>query len=228
MLVEEIVGLDKENLGRRDRRLMLLVSAFAVLVACTQVGAIIAPSLVRHNPALLLALSSRLRHLLFAVPADINPVAYSIIGFLRIAVAAWLCYAIGYWYGDRGFRWLEHQVGGEPPATLRWMQRGASRAGGPLVMFMPGSNIVCALVGQRRMTIRRFAVWSSLGIAFRLAWVWVAARLFDTQLRRALDWIEKYQWWLVAAFFLITIVQASRRAASPPAPPAEPEPEFAD
>ncbi|CAB4875158.1 unannotated protein [freshwater metagenome] len=216
------MALENQNLGRRDRRLMLLVSGFATLVACSQVGAIIAPSLVKHSPALVLALSSRIRHLLFAVPADINPVAYSVIGFARIAIAAWLCFAVGYWYGDRGFRWLEHQVGGEPPATLRWLQRAASRAGGPLVFFMPGSNLVCALVGQRRMNLQRFALWSSLGIAFRLVWVWIAARLFDTQLKHALDWIEKYQWWLVAAFFLITIVQSARRAASPPAPPAEP------
>ena len=216
------MALENQNLGRRDRRLMLLVSGFATLVACSQVGAIIAPSLVKHSPALVLALSSRIRHLLFAVPADINPVAYSVIGFARIAIAAWLCFAVGSWYGDRGFRWLEHQVGGEPPATLRWLQRAASRAGGPLVFFMPGSNLVCALVGQRRMNLQRFALWSSLGIAFRLVWVWIAARLFDTQLKHALDWIEKYQWWLVAAFFLITIVQSARRAASPPAPPAEP------
>jgi membrane protein DedA with SNARE-associated domain len=221
--VDELVALENENVGGRDRRLMLLVSAFAGLVVCTQVGSIIAPSLVKHNPALVLALSSRIRHLLFAVPAGINPVAYAVIGFLRISAAAWLCYAIGYWYGDRGFRWLERQAGGEPPATLRWLQKAAQSAGGPLVVFMPGSNIVCALVGQRRMPMRRFAMWLSLGLAFRLAWVWVAARTFDTQLKKALDWIEKYQWWLVAAFFLVSVVQSARRASAPPPPPM-PEP----
>ena len=221
--MEELGALENQNLGRRDRRLMLLVSSFAVLVACTQVGSIIAPSLVKHEPALVLALSSRIRHLLFSVPANINPVAYAVIGFLRISGAGWLCYAIGYWYGDRGFRWLERQAGGEPPATLRWLQRTASRAGGPLVVFMPGSNIVCALVGQRRMSAKRFGSWLSLGIAFRLAWVWVAARTFDSQLKRALNWIEKYQWWLVAAFFIVSIVQSARRASAPPPPPL-PEP----
>jgi len=219
--VEEIAGLENENLGRRDRRLVLLLSSFAALVACTQVGSIIAPSMVKHSPALVLALSSRIRHLLFAVPANVNPVAYAVIGFLRISAAAWLCYAIGYWYGDRGFRWLERQAGGEPPATLRWLQRMASSAGGPLVLFMPGSNIVCALVGQRRMPARRFAFFVSMGIAFRLVWVWVAARAFDTQLKHALDWVEKYQWYLVSAFFVVSIVQSARRASAP-TPPSMP------
>jgi hypothetical protein len=219
--VEEIAGRENENLGRRDRRLVLLLSSFAALVACTQVGSIIAPSMVKHSPALVLALSSRIRHLLFAVPANVNPVAYAVIGFLRISAAAWLCYAIGYWYGDRGFRWLERQAGGEPPATLRWLQRMASSAGGPLVLFMPGSNIVCALVGQRRMPARRFAFFVSMGIAFRLVWVWVAARAFDTQLKHALDWVEKYQWYLVSAFFVVSIVQSARRASAP-TPPSMP------
>ncbi|MEI7619062.1 MAG: hypothetical protein WCK14_10625 [Actinomycetota bacterium] len=219
--MEEIAGRENENLGRRDRRLVLLLSSFAALVACTQVGSIIAPSMVKHSPALVLALSSRIRHLLFAVPANVNPVAYAVIGFLRISAAAWLCYAIGYWYGDRGFRWLERQAGGEPPATLRWLQRMASSAGGPLVLFMPGSNIVCALVGQRRMPARRFAFFVSMGIAFRLVWVWVAARAFDTQLKHALDWVEKYQWYLVSAFFVVSIVQSARRASAP-TPPSMP------
>jgi membrane protein DedA with SNARE-associated domain len=97
----------------------------------------------------------------------------------------------------------------------------ASSAGGPLVLFMPGSNIVCALVGQRRMPARRFAFFVSMGIAFRLVWVWVAARAFDTQLKHALDWVEKYQWYLVSAFFVVSIVQSARRASAP-TPPSMP------
>ena len=224
--MSEIFGLQNQNLGRRDRRLIVLMSGFAVLVACSQVGGIIGPSLVKKSPELLLVLSSRIRHLLFAVPAGINPVAYSAIGFVRISLAAYLCYAIGYWYGDRGFLWLERQAGGEPPKVLRWFQTAATRAGGPLVFFMPGSNIVCALVGQRRMPLRRFIAWLSLGIVFRLTWVWIAARQFDSQLKRALDWIEKYQWWLVGGFFLIATVQSARRASAPPPEksPAPPSP----
>lgn len=197
----------------RDPRLRYLLAAFGTLVACTQVSAIIFPTLVKSSPELLILLSSRIRHLLFAIPADINPVAYVVIGFFRISLAAWVCYGLGYFYGNRGVAWLERQVQGDTPAMFRWMQRSADKAGPALLFFMPGSNIVCALVGQRTMHRRRFAIWLSLGIVFRLGWVWIAARAFDSQLRSILGFIEKYQWWLVAAFFLISVLQGARKAA---------------
>lgn len=210
----------------RDRRLAWLLAAFAVLVACTQVGAITAPTLVKDSPELLLALSSRIRHLLFAVPAGINPVAYTLIAFVRLGAAAWLCYSLGRHYGDRGMAWIERQVQGDTPATFRWLQRAADKGGPALVFFMPGSNIVCALVGQRRMPVQVFGLCLTAGIAFRLAWVWAAARAFDSELKSILDWIERYQWWLVGAFFVITVLQSARKSASaaksgapPPLPP---------
>ena len=191
------------------------------MVVCGQIGAIFFPTLIKNSPALLLALSSRMRHLLFAVPAGINPIAYSAIGFLRLSAAAWVCFGLGYSYGDRGVAWLERQVQGDTPATFRWMQIAARKAASPLTFFMPGSNIVCALVGQTRMRPRRFALWISLGIAFRLIWIWIAARLFDDVLRRILDWVERYQWWLVAAFFLLTVLQTMRKASNMPPPPPD-------
>lgn len=197
----------------RDMRLAYLVSAFATLVACTQVGAIIFPTLIKRSPTLLLALSSRMRHLLFAVPAGVNPFGYAIVGFLRLSVAAWVCYGLGYHYGDRGVMWLERQVQGDTPATFRWLQRTADRAGGALLFLMPGSNIVCVLVGQRKMTRERFALWASLGIVFRLTWLWIAAKLFDAELQKILRFIEKYQWYLVVIFFAITVLQGARKAA---------------
>jgi len=208
--------------GRRDMRLAALVAAFATLVACTQVGAIIFPTLIDRSPTLLLALSSRMRHLLLAVPAGINPFGYAIVGFVRLSLAAWVCYALGYFYGDRGVVWLERQVQGDTPATFRWLQRAADR-GGPLLTFlMPGSNIVCVLVGQRKMTRERFALWLSAGIVFRLIWLWIAAKLFDSQLKAILRFIERYQWWLVAAFFLITIFQGAWKASKNGPPPPRP------
>ncbi|HEY4333155.1 MAG TPA: hypothetical protein VGM78_11320 [Ilumatobacteraceae bacterium] len=206
----------------RDARLAYLLAAFAALVACSQVGAIIFPTLIKRSPTLLLVLSSRMRHLLFAVPAGINPIAYSIAGFIRLSAAAWVCYALGYFYGDRGIGWIERQVNGDTPASFRWLQKAADRAGQPLVFLMPGSNIVCVLVGQRKMTPRTFGAWLSAGIAFRLIWLWIAARLFDHQLKTILNFIERYQWWLVAAFFVITVIQSARKAKNNPLPPPAP------
>ncbi len=207
----------------RDRRLAFLVACFGVLVTATNVGSIMAPTIVQRSPELLLALSSRIRHLLFAVPAGINPISYSVIGFTRLFAAGALCYALGHGYGNRGMRWVERQFADQTPATFRWMQRGADRFGPLLVVVMPGSNIVCALVGYRRMRPVVFAVCLSAGIAIRLAWVWVAAKQFEDQLKTALDWIDQYQWWLVGAFFAVTFLQSWRRAAASQGPPSSPD-----
>jgi hypothetical protein len=103
------------------------------------------------------------------------------------------------------------------------MQRAADRFGPLLVVVMPGSNIVCALVGYRRMRPTVFAACLSVGIAIRLAWVWVAAKQFEAQLKSALDWIDQYQWWLVGGFFALTFLQSWRRAANSQAPPSSPD-----
>src|SRR5262245_29459804 len=198
----------------KDRRLPFLIACFGILVIATNVGSIMAPTLVSRSPELLIALSSRIRHLLFAVPAGINPVAYSLIGFARLSVAGYLCFTLGHGYGSRGMLWIERQLGDQTPATFRWMQRAVDRAGALLVVLMPGSNIVCALVGYRRMRTTVFAVCLSIGIAFRLAWVWVAAKIFEDQLTVILDWIEKYQWWLVGALLASTFLQSCGQAAT--------------
>ena len=197
----------------RDRRLHLLTTAFVVLVVANNIGSILAPRMVNRNPELLIALSARIRHLLFVVPAGINEFAYWSLGFTRMFVAALLCYAFGYWYGERGMGWLERQLEGQEPATFRWIRRGVDRAGWALLLAFPGSNIVCALVGLRRMPPRRFAALLTLAIVIRLVWVRIAAEVFDEQLQTILHWIDRYQWYLMGAFLALTIVQSSIKTA---------------
>jgi membrane protein DedA with SNARE-associated domain len=109
--------------------------------------------------------------------------------------------------------WLEKQLGDNRPATLRWIERGVDRAGSLLVFLMPASNVVCVLVGFRRMRPGRFATFLLAGIAFRLVWIWIAAKQFESELKDALDWIEKYQWHLVIGFIGLTVAQSFRKAA---------------
>jgi hypothetical protein len=203
------------------RHLAGLASAYGVLLVCGTIGTIFSSALINSHPAFLLVLNSRMRHLLFSVAAGINPVAYAFIGFVRLSLAAWVCFGLGYSYGDRGIAWMERQLQGDTPATFRWLQRAADKAGSPLSFFFPGSNIACALVGQRKLPPRRFGVWLSCGIVFRLIWVWIAARLFDDLLKTILRWIDKYQWWLVIAFFALTVLQSLRKASTMPPPPPQ-------
>ena len=196
----------------RDLRLQGLVAAYVVLYAAANVASVTAPRLVKNSPELLLAGSSRIRHLLFAVPAGISPAAYGVIGFVRLFAAGAVCFLLGRWYGSRGFAWLDHQLGDQRPATLRWLERATDRVGWLFVLLMPGSNIVCALVGHRKMAPKQYFAMLSAGIVIRLWWVWLAANHWESELKSALKWVGKYQWWLVGGFLVVTVAQSYRRA----------------
>jgi membrane protein DedA with SNARE-associated domain len=197
----------------KDPRLRRLLGGFVCLIVLANVSSFAAPALVERSPELLIAMSSRIRHLLFANTAGIHPIAYAAIGTIRLSIAASICFMLGYWYGDRGTAWVDEQLGGETPALLRWTQKGVEKAASVLVFLMPGSNVVCVLVGSRKMNPKRFAICLVAGILFRLAWVWLAAKRFEPELKDALAWIARYQWRLVGGFFAITMVQSYRRAS---------------
>lgn len=183
-----------------------------MLVVCTNIGSIFFASLIKRSPELLLALSSRIRHLLFSVPADISPVAYAAIGFSRLLIAGLICYELGRVAGERLFTWFDAQLAGDRPATLRWIERAVERVDWLLVLLFPGSNVVCFLVGKRGMHQRRFFALVSVGIAVRLTWVWLAAKQFESELKTALDFVDRYQRWFFVLFFVLTIVPSMRKS----------------
>lgn len=189
-----------------------LVVAYVVLYAAANVVSVMAPRLVERSPELLIAGSARIRHLLFAVPAGISPAAYAAIGTVRLLAAAAVCFLLGRWYGTRGFSWLDRQLGNQRPAALRWLEAATDRVGWLFVLLMPGSNIVCALVGHRQMRPKAFFPLVVVGTAARLWWVWLAADHFDAQLKDALRYISKYQWWLIGGFLALTLFQSWRRS----------------
>lgn len=207
---------------RRERqRLGLLVGSWVTLVVLANIGTVLAPRLVTSNPPLLLLLSARNRHLLLTVAADIDPVAYAATAAPRLALAAVVCFLLGRYHGAAALEWIERQAQGELPATFRWIERGVDRAGWLLLVLMPGSNVVCTLVGMRRMAVRQFAVLLATGIVVRLVTFWVLGRAFEEPLDKVLDFIERYQWWLVGAFFVVTLLSSVRRSTrvQPPRPP---------
>ncbi|MFT3853993.1 MAG: hypothetical protein QM733_14810 [Ilumatobacteraceae bacterium] len=211
------------------RRAMLGVAA--LLYISGTLGSNLAFAWMRDRPELVIALSARNRNLLASVPF-VNPLAYALIGFSRIVVVAIVLYLVGRWFGPRTLGWVEGQLG-ELPAIYRWAQRGMDRAGWLVVLLMPGSNLVCLLAGHRRMAIRRFAALIAAGAALKLVALWIGGRIFDRQIRWFFEVIEGYQWWIVAAAFAFTFVQAGLRArkqqaagsslGEPPAPKASGE-----
>lgn len=190
-----------------------LTTAFTVLVACTFIGTnVIGPSQIKDNPEVVLALTSRMRWLILAVPADVSPWAYASIGFVRLAVAGAICFALGRAVGERLFNWFDAQSGGERPLTLRWAEAAIHRFGIALVVVFPGSNIVAFLAGRRGMGPRAFAAALSAGIAIRLTWIWFTAKQFESELDVALDFVDRYQLWIIIALVLVSVIPSTRKA----------------
>ena len=178
------------------------------------IGSNIGPALVDENPMLVISLSSRNRNLFGSVPY-IDPLAYSLIGFSRVLIAGVALYLVGRWYGGRALSWVEGNVG-ELPAIYRWTERAVDRFGWLALVAMPGSNIVCLLVGHRRMRPTPFLLLISLGIVIKLITLWVGGKIFEDQIRSFLEAIERYQWWVVIALFGVSFLQSARRGRPRP------------
>lgn len=193
----------------------LLVAFTSCLFVIGTIGTNIGPALVDDQPLLVLFLSSRSRNLFGSVPF-IDPLPFFIVGFFRLLVAAIALFYVGRLFGERALRWTEAQVG-EMPRIYRWTERATLRIGWLAAFLMPGSNIVCLLLGHLKLDPRKFIPAVASGIVFRLIVMWFGGKLFEDQIRAALDWLDAYQWWLVGGLFAITFFQASRRK-SPGAP----------
>lgn len=189
------------------RRLVLWVTSMLFVVGT--IGSNIGPALVDERPRLVLLLSSRNRNLFASVPY-IDPVSYSAIGFFRVLAAGIALFLVGRWYGHRALGWVEANVG-DLPAIYRCTERAVDRAGWLALLAMPGSNLVCLLVGHRGMPVRRFLPLIAAGIVVKLAVLWAGGRAFEGQIRAFLAAIERYQWWVVVALFGISLLQSTRK-----------------
>lgn len=202
----------REHHSRRARA-GLLTAAGALYVTGT-IGSNLGPALVDDHPVPILMLSSRNRNLFASVPY-IDPLPYAVIGFARLFVVAIVLYTVGRWFGHGVVAWAERQVG-EMPTVYRWFERGMDRAGWALVLLMPGSNLVCLMAGHRRMQVPRFVVLLTIGLALKLVALWIGGQIFEDQIRSLLDWIERYQWWIVIGLFAVSFLQSSRRVSKHP------------
>lgn len=187
----------------------MVLSLTTFLFVIGTIGSNIGPALVDENPVLVLTLSSRNRNLFGSVPY-IDPLAYWAIGFVRVLIAGIALYLVGRWYGARALAWVEGNMG-ELPLIYRWMERAVDRFGWLALVAMPGSNVVCLLLGHRRMPPLRFGILIAIGIVIKLATLWVGGKIFEDQIRQFLDWIEQYQWWVVAGLFALSFLQSARR-----------------
>ena len=173
------------------------------------IGSNIGPALVDERPRLVLLLSSRNRNLFGSVPY-IDLLSYSIIGFTRVLIAGIALYFVGRWYGTKALGWVEGNMG-ELPAIYKWTERLVDKAGSAILVLMPGSNIVCLLLGHRRMPPKKFVPLLMVGVILKLIVLWRGGKLFEEQIRDFLSYIERYQWWVVGALFIASTLQSARK-----------------
>ena len=189
------------------RKAVLTITTLLFVIGT--IGSNIGPALVDERPRLVLLLSSRNRNLFGSVPY-IDLLSYSLIGFSRVLVAGIALFLVGRWYGAKALGWVEGNMG-ELPSIYKWTERAVDRAGSVMLVLMPGSNIVCLLLGHRKMSSKRFVPLLMIGIALKLVVLWRGGKLFESQIKDFLSYIERYQWWVVGALFIASSLQSARK-----------------
>ena len=183
----------------------LTLVAFVVLVIATNIASGVWARWVDTNPEGLLMLSSRNRYLALTLAAGVPVWLYALIGFVRIGAAFVVCHLIGRAYHDDAIGWFRKYLGVRPEA-IDSFNHGFARAEWFLIPFFAGSNIVAALSGVHRTPPVRLAALLSVGIAARLALMWVLARTFESQLVEFLEWLQRYQWWAVGISIAVVVI----------------------
>lgn len=183
----------------------LALVGFVGLVICTNIAAAVWARWVNTDPEFLLMLSSRNRYLALTLAAGVSVPAYATIAFVRIGAAFVVCHLIGRAYSYTAILWFKKYLGFTDEAEQAF-HRGFDKAEWALIPFFAGSNIVAALTGVRKTPPGKLALLLSIGIAARLVLMWWLARTFEDQLVRFLEWVARYQWWVVGASVVVVIL----------------------
>ena len=160
-------------------------------MVCTNIANVVWADWVDERPVGLLALSSRLRYLVFTAAGGIDALPYAVVGGLRIAAAFLVCHLVGRAFRDdllRVFRYL-----GLTPEAIEAYHRGLDKAEIIIIPWFAGSNIIAALTGVRKTPPVRLLTLLAVGIAARLAlfW-WLATGPFEDEAKRFLKWVDRY------------------------------------
>ena len=186
-----------------------ILACYLGLIVIANVGSITAPTLQRKHPNVMLALSSRNRHLLLAVVNHISPVAYGAIAFSRLMLASLVCYTLGRAFGTRVLGWLRRYMG-VPQVSIDQMERGFEVAAWALVPFFAGSNLVCMLAGLRPLPFKRFVTLIAAGIVGRLVLFWILAERLRSPLEKFVKFSTRFQWPLMAALLAWVVLSNVR------------------
>ena len=182
-----------------------LLVAFVGLVVCTNIANIVFARWVKTEPEQLIMLSSRNRYLIGAVGAGISPVSYAVIATIRLTLAAAVCHFLGRAYGDHALRWFTRFLGMTTEAVDRFEQQYRT-AEWVLIPIFVGSNIVFVLSGTVRTRWRRIVPLLLIGIAARLALLWWLAKQFESEVKSAINFLQRFQLPIIVGSIVLVVL----------------------
>jgi membrane protein DedA with SNARE-associated domain len=204
-----MVGIARAR-ARRVPLPVLLVPIIAAMVVA-MIGDVIGPSLINEHPLWQINLNPRNRWLLLAA-SQVAAWPFLIVGFIRLVAIDPLFYLLGVQHGDAALRWAERKLGDEA-GLVRKIEHWFGRAAPGVVLVAP-NGYVCLLAGATGMRLRTFLALNVIGTIGRLTLFLAAGAAFRDQLLDVLEFIQRYQWWLVALSLLIVSFQARKRRMS--------------
>jgi membrane protein DedA with SNARE-associated domain len=181
-----------------------LITPIAVMSVAGIVADAIGPTLVTHHPLLQIFLNPRNRYLLLAAP-QIDIVPFFVVGFVRLLLTDPLYFLLGRQYGDAALKWTDANAGSMAP-LIRRVEGWFGKAGWLIVLVAPSGNM-CLLAGSAGMKVKRFWALNITGTIIRLSLFRLAGDAFRDELTTLLEWIQRYQWKLVAVTVTIAIAQ---------------------
>ncbi len=167
-------ALDRPPPSRRT--LVLIVVPILLVVVVGTVGNAIHPTLVNNHPLWLVAMEPRNRYLLL-VADKVSFVPFLVVATERRLVSDPLFYLLGYFYGERGVRWMEKRMG-EGGSVVRTMEQAFAKAAPVMVFLFPGA-IVCVLAGATGMSPALFLVLNLAGTVTMVTLLYNFADFFE-------------------------------------------------
>ncbi len=184
------------------------LTGIAGTFASSFAGTALSPTLLIHNPLLLVALNPALQHLIL-ICSVVDPTAFFLIAGLRLFVVDPFYYLLGRELGVDAIGWAERQwrrIG----HVSRWCMRVFNRAG-PVILFLAPLGLISLLAGVARMPAPRFLVLNVLGTVLYLAVVWWFGGAVAEPMTLVRSFVAEHMLLLTLGTALLVLVELVRR-----------------
>ncbi len=173
------------------------------MVIASNIGGWGSPWFAKHHPLALIMLNSQNRYLLLA-SAGLSFWPFFIVGTLRLLLPDPFFFALGRGWGDKGLAWAKKQAGVKE--TVQIFEKLFHAARYPAVAIAP-NNFICPMAGADGMNPRAFAVLDVAGTMARVLLLWWLGEKFQKPITSVVNWLGRYQWYLMGAAVLIVVLQ---------------------